>query len=57
MKTSMICPKCSSDKIMYPVDTVGYPGTPLQVAVPHIRTIMKIDIPDSFSLQAAVCGA
>ncbi|SFF19025.1 hypothetical protein SAMN05216167_13424 [Spirosoma endophyticum] len=42
---------------MYPVDTVGYPGTPLQVAVPHIRTIMKIDIPDSFSLQAAVCGA
>ena len=55
MKNSMICPKCSSNKIMFPVDTVAYPGA-LQVAVPHLRTIMKINIPDSFSLQAAVCG-
>ena len=61
MKDSKLCPKCSSDSVVYPLKVKGYPTKPLTVMVPKKRSFLSLNLPVAFlpvafSLQAAVCG-
>ena len=56
MKDSKRCPKCSSDSVVYPLKTVGYPSRSLAVMVPKKLLFFGLKLPVAFSLQAAVCG-
>jgi predicted nucleic-acid-binding Zn-ribbon protein len=56
MKETKICPKCDSNFVIYPLETMGYPTSSIKVLVPPKRAFLSLNTPDTFSLQAAVCG-
>ncbi|AUD06872.1 hypothetical protein CWM47_36525 [Spirosoma pollinicola] len=55
-KESKACPKCNSDQVAYPLETRGYPGDSIKVAVDPERSILGLNLPTLFPLQTAVCG-
>lgn len=50
------CEKCGSENQMFPLDVVGYGQSPIKLMIEQPKSLIGMNLPDLFPLQASVCS-